>query len=318
MFHFVYSFQTGMQSTFFLNFFPHLSVHLFKVEIICTNTQTTKQYLKLADVVSSFLCFPRLLSSSLPLNLILKVVGWETSAPISLFLQFFFCLIFPLYQTRRYKSFLHGRWQVNNRVHQRRTLKLHAHRTNSTSLSSRAFVAISTQMSSWFPYSLCSLYERGPLYLAILSAGLMRAWWAVGPGQWTIWGTFSPLRRTRQASLTWLLPPSTTLHWLLNGNGGFYHGQLINDLRLAAGAGVTEEMKNCATVWCLPFIEVAVIELLETVNLTHTHTLTQKIVKRENCCCCTANHHEQNTLYSTGHILYPRISSFSEHTRFIV
>lgn len=118
-------------------------------KVLCTNTQTTKQYLKLVKLAD--VC----------LLLLHPAVCWWTSYWKLLaerhlhlshsFFNSFLSHLSPVPDAQRYKPFLHDRWQVNNHVHQRQTLKLHAHRTSSTSLSSSPFVPTTTQKSRWVP-----------------------------------------------------------------------------------------------------------------------------------------------------------------------
>ena len=85
--------------------------------------------------------------------------------------------------------------------------------TNTTSLSSCPFVPSppSDVLICLFQLRVC-ISVCMFLYLGVLSTSLMRAWWGAGPSQWTIWGTFSPLRTLSQTLLTWLPWPSAALH----------------------------------------------------------------------------------------------------------
>lgn len=108
-------------------------------------------------------------------------------------------------------------------------------------------------------YIFVQFYVCVPLYLEILGTTLMRACWEAGPSQWTIWGPFSPLRTLSQALLTWLPLPSVALHQCQNENGEFYHGQLINDWRLATGdGGGWGKMKKTLSLFGLFFFSILI------------------------------------------------------------
>lgn len=127
-----------------------------------------------------------------PLNLTLKVVGCKTSAPLSLFLQYsFLSHLSPVPDAWRYKLFLSTDGESTIMYTSVGPSKLHAHRTNSTSLSSCPFVPVCTQMSRWVPWVFAVVFVA-PLSLAIPGSGLMSAWWARGPASGPYGGHLAP------------------------------------------------------------------------------------------------------------------------------